>query len=105
MQSTVKELQAHPAHPVRIDESELINYQFSKNEVLNSPEAIRRRWIDLNRCEALGNLHKTPCTLVFESDTGKLIQLEALIWAVTMKSVLLKSGRLIPVSCIYEVLM
>ncbi|WP_421872608.1 hypothetical protein [Marinoscillum sp.] len=102
MQTLVQEVQVHP---VKIDKSELSNYQFSKKEVLHSKEAIDQRWRDLNRGMALGNLHKVPCTIVFQSDQGELVKLEATIWAVTMTSILLKSGRLIPISCIHEVIL
>ncbi len=90
--------------PVTIDKSELKNYQFRKDEVLTSKEDIDQRWRDLNRGMSLGNLHKVPVGLVFESAEGELIKLEATIWAVTIKSILLKSGRLIPISCIHEVI-
>ncbi len=89
--------------PLHIDTTQLANYQFTNNEVLNSKEAIRQRWIDLNRGMELGKLKQAPCRLIFESDEGDLISLEDNIWAVTMKSVILQSGRVIPIPCIHDI--
>lgn len=90
--------------PVLIDKSELIHYKFTKTEVLESQDAIDLRLRDLQRGLSLGNLHKLPTTMIFESASGNLIRLEATIWGVTTKSVLLKSGLLIPINCIHEVI-
>ncbi|MAE84138.1 MAG: hypothetical protein CMB80_15450 [Flammeovirgaceae bacterium] len=90
--------------PLHIDKSQLANYQFKNSEVLSSKEAIRRRWVDLNRGTELGKLNNEPCTLIFESEEGELISLEAHIWAVTMKSVILQSGRVIPIKCIHNII-
>lgn len=91
--------------PVSIDKSELRKYKFRKQEVLATQDAIEQRWRDLNRGMSLGNLHKLPTTLIFESAEAKLIKLEATIWGVTTKRVLLKSGLLIPINCIHDVIL
>ena len=88
----------------KITKEEIASLSFTSAEVLNTPEEIEIRWRDLNKGMALGNLHKENSRMIFESSTGAMYEVEASIWAVTEKNVLLKNGIFIPIRSIHKVI-
>jgi hypothetical protein len=77
-------------------------YTFIKNEVLASTNDIRQRKIDLNRALILGNAYRRKVKIIFETTKG-LCQVETTIWAVTEKNVILKGGKIIPITTVHKV--
>ena len=73
---------------------------FPNGEVLQDDYAIRQRFNDLYRAQALGNLEHSKIKIFFEDNASKRM-VETTVWAVTDKSVILKQGVGIPIHRIY----
>ncbi|MEM0544097.1 hypothetical protein WFZ85_16020 [Flavobacterium sp. j3] len=85
-----------------IIEKEKINtLSFPNEEVLNSSEKIKQRFLDLNRALSLGNLEHTKTKIYFEDNQSKKV-VETTVWALTDHRVILKQGFTIPIHRIYK---
>lgn len=87
----------------KIEKEDLRNISFQKEEVLLDHAQVQSRWRELNRGMALGNHHKVQTLLRIESLDGEIMELQAAIWSVTSRHVILKGEILIPICCIHEV--
>ncbi len=86
-----------------IDKEQISNLQFSKKEVLLTPEEQKKRTADLLRALALGNLLQSKVKITFETADAAIHQVETTIWAVGNEFVSLKGGLVIPVNAIHQV--
>ncbi|MCH7399643.1 hypothetical protein MM236_16720 [Belliella sp. DSM 107340] len=87
----------------KIDKENIPSLKFNKNEVLSSQEDIKKRWNNLFRAQALGNLLQSKVQITFETADQKIFQVNTTIWAVGLEFVTLKGGIHIPVNAILEV--
>lgn len=90
-------------HPTLIDKDQVKNLRFPSSEVLASPEEISRRRDELSRALVLGNVHHNKVRIIFSDMEGSKV-VETTIWAVTELRVVLKSGMVIPINRIHEVI-
>jgi hypothetical protein len=89
--------------PVTIEKEQVRDLRFPKEEVLENADAIHRRRAELDRALVLGNMDHNKVRIIFEDDTEtKLV--ETTIWAVTEERVILKSGMVIPIRRIHEII-
>lgn len=85
-------------------EKELISQlKFSKIDVLEHAEDIKRRSFDLNRAQTLGNLLKNKVSITFQDNEKKTYRVHTTIWAVGSDFVCLKADICIPIKSILEV--
>ncbi len=89
--------------PVLIDKDVVKDLRFPAAEVLSSPEDIARRRNELSRALVLGNVDHNKVRIIF-SDTEGPKMVETTIWAVTESRVVLKSGMVLPINRILEVI-
>jgi len=87
----------------KIEKENIGNIKFSKKEVLMDKEEIKKRWMDLYRAQALGNLLQNKVSLTFESDNKSIYQVYTTVWAVGQDFITLKGGVYLPVNSILEV--
>ncbi len=90
---------------VKIDKYALDQITYAKREVLNDEEERDDRLREIQRGMRLGNTHKLPTRIIFETADGEIKETEATIWAVTEKRVLLKNDLSIPIRSIYSVVL
>ena len=83
-----------------IEKEHIQTLKFPSNEVLNSEDEIRQRFIDLNRALYLGNLEHSKIKIFFEDNQSKKV-VETTVWAVTDHRVILQQGFTIPIHRIY----
>jgi hypothetical protein len=88
--------------PILIEKEAVRKLTFPNAEVLSSREDRRRRDIELNRALVLGNMDRSKVRIIFSDDEGKKM-IETTIWAVTPERIILKSGMMIPVNRIHEI--
>jgi len=92
------------AQPIPLVEKEMIpNFHFSRNDVLDSTEARKRRMWNLNRATILGNGYRGKVEITFKTAEGELKRVDTTVWAVDDKYMTLKGGCCIPISSIVNV--
>lgn len=89
--------------PVLIEKDQVKDLRFPSDEVLLSSEEIAKRKIDLSRALTLGNVHHNKVKIIF-SDLESVKMVETTIWAVTELRIILKSGMVIPINRILEII-
>jgi len=87
---------------VLIDKDQVKDLRFPTIEVLNSTEEVIRRKEQLRRALVLGNVDHNKVKIIFSDSTGQKIA-ETTIWAVTDTRIILKSGMVIPIHRIHEI--
>lgn len=85
-----------------IEKEKIEDLKFPSTEVLNDPEKIKERKIELERALALGNLEHTKIRIYFEDDTACRV-VDTTVWGVTDKRVILKQGVVIPIHRVHSV--
>lgn len=89
--------------PVLIDKDQVKDLHFPAEEVLASTENLIKRKSDLSRALTLGNVHHNKVKIIFcDSEGPKMV--ETTIWAVTELRIILKSGMVIPIHRIIEII-
>ncbi len=86
-----------------IDKETVCNLSFPKDDVLSSIEERRKRRVELDRALILGNVDHSKVKIYFTDNDGYK-QVETTIWAVTEERIILKSGMVIPIRRIHEVI-
>jgi hypothetical protein len=76
---------------------------FPKEDVLSHAHQHRLRSVQLVRAMRLGNLLKNKVSIYFKDSHQRLIRINTTIWGVTMESVVLKKGVIIPIKSIVSV--
>ena len=89
--------------PVLIEKEQVRRFSFPSEEVLSSTEEIARRRNDLSRALILGNVDHHKVKIIFQ-DSENLKMVETTIWAVTDTRIILKSGTVIPINRIVEII-
>jgi hypothetical protein len=96
-------MQATSTTPTLIDKDQVKDLRFPQQEVLSNPESVRMRRIELDRALILGNVDHNKVRIIFiDSEGPKMV--ETTIWAVTELRVVLKSGMVIPINRISEII-
>lgn len=85
-----------------IDKENIPGLKFPENDVLQSRDDVKARFLDLERALKLGNLEHNKIKIIFEDSEG-LKQVNTTVWGVTDKRVILKQGVVIPIHRIHEV--
>lgn len=86
-----------------IDKEIVRDLSFPKDDVLHTPEERRQRRMMLDRALILGNVDHSKVRIYFTDNDG-FKQVETTIWAVTEERIILKSGMVIPIRRIHEVI-
>lgn len=89
--------------PVLIDKDVVKDLRFPATEVIEIQDEILRRRHELNRALTLGNVHHNKVKIIFSDIEGPKM-IETTIWAVTELRVVLKSGMVIPINRIHEII-
>lgn len=85
-------------------EKEIINkLTFSKEDVLETEAARKKRSFDLMRAQALGNLLHTKVSIHFVDDQYKRYKVSTTVWAVGSDFINLKGNAFIPIRAIIEI--
>jgi hypothetical protein len=96
-------MQATSTTPTLIDKDQVKDLRFPQQEVLSNPESVRMRRIELDRALILGNVDHNKVSIIFvDSEGPKMV--ETKICAVTELRVVLKSGMVIPINRISEII-
>ena len=90
------------ANAMVIDKEFVRDLSFPKDDVLPTIEERRQRRMELDRALILGNVDHSKVKIFF-SDSEGFKQVETTIWAVTEERIILKSGMVIPIRRIHEV--
>lgn len=85
---------------VKIEKENIEGLKFPDQDVLNTPEEIKKRQSDLERALSLGNMEQIKIKIYFE-DTQSPKYVETTVWGVTDKRVILKQGLVIPINRIH----
>jgi hypothetical protein len=91
------------ATPITIEKDLLPTLRFPQDEVLTDPAQLTQRRIEAQRAVKLGNNYKGKVRIVFE-DNDSIKMVETTIWGVTGKYLILKSGMLIPIKRVHEII-
>ncbi|WP_194777386.1 hypothetical protein [Pararhodonellum marinum] len=86
-----------------IEKEAIRDLKFCKREVLFNPEDRKKRYANLMRGQALGNLVRSKVKITFETADENLYQVDTTIWATGQEFVALKCGINIPINAIHEV--
>lgn len=86
-----------------IDKYRIKDFRFPKDEIYFSKEEKENLINKLKSATIIGNLEKTKCKIIFRDIDGIKI-VETTIWATCEKNIVLKSGILIPIRCIIDVI-
>jgi hypothetical protein len=87
----------------RIEKEDIKNLKFNKKEVLLTDIEIKKRWNDLFRAQALGNLLQSKVQINFKTADEKTYVVNTTIWAVGQEFITLKGGIHIPINAVLEV--
>lgn len=93
----------HNIDKTTVDKSNINRISFSKEEILNSENAQIERKAKLKRSLTLGNLYKQHVKIKFVNQNKQVLRTFATVWALTEKYVILKGGRMIPLTSIITV--
>ena len=96
-------MHATSTNAILIDKDQVKNLKFPLQEILISAEDLTKRKNDLSRALTLGNVHHNKVRIVFHDYYGPKV-VETTIWAVTELRVILKSGMVIPINRIQEII-
>ncbi len=96
-------MNATTQNAILIDKDQVKDLRFPQTEVLNSQEEIARRKEQLRRALVLGNVDHNKVRIIFSDTEGEKI-VETTIWAVTELRIVLKSGMVIPIHRIHEII-
>lgn len=87
----------------KIEKEDIKNLSFNKREVLPTDVEIKKRWNELFRAQALGNLLQSKVHITFETADERTFIVYTTIWAVGQEFITLKGGVHIPVNAVLEV--
>lgn len=90
-------------HLTSVDKYAIRKYIFPKEEIYFSKEEKDEILIKLSVATIIGNLEKIKCKIIFRDIVGIKI-VETTIWATCEKNIVLKSGILIPIRRIIDVI-
>jgi hypothetical protein len=87
----------------KIEKETISELSFPKEDVLSSADERKQRRNELDRALILGNVDHSKVKIIF-SDMGGAKQVETTIWAVTEERIILKSGMVIPIRRIHQII-
>ncbi|GAB4149632.1 MAG: hypothetical protein Fur0041_22700 [Bacteroidia bacterium] len=89
--------------PELIEKEQVAALRFPNGDVLTDNEEKNRRKSELERAMVLGNMDHNKVKIIFSDETGPKM-IETTIWAVTQERIVLKSGMVIPIRRIHEII-
>ncbi len=89
---------------ILVQKEEVEGFHFPHEEVLNDPQAIKQRKVDLERATTLGNVEHNKIKIYFEDNEAVKV-VETTIWATGEQNIVLKKGVFIPVNRIHQIKM
>lgn len=101
--TTMRNTLSIPKTTHSIPKEELHTVQFCKHEVLRDQADRQWRLYNLQRALILGNTEHNHANITFETEEGERKKVQATIWCVSEKYVMLKGGKFIPINAIIEV--
>lgn len=87
----------------KISKENIKDLKFNMIDVLEAPEAKKKRAADLHRALILGNLLQNKVQIVFEDKAQQRYEVDTTVWAVGDKFVTLKGGVHVPINAIHEI--
>ncbi len=87
----------------QIDKEFINKLSFSKQDVLDTEAARKKRSFDLMRAQALGNLLHTKVSIHFADAEQKHYKVNTTVWAVGTDFINLKGNAFIPIRSILEI--
>lgn len=87
----------------KIEKEIISEMSFPKEDVLSNADERRQRRNELDRALILGNVDHSKVKIIFSDMTG-MKQVETTIWAVTEERIILKSGMVIPIRRIHQII-
>ncbi len=96
-------MNATTTKPLLIDKDQVKDLRFPQAEILTTAEDLAKRQSELSRALTLGNVHHNKVRIIFSDSEGTKM-VETTIWAVTELRVILKSGMVIPINRILEII-
>jgi hypothetical protein len=87
----------------KIEKEIISELSFPKDDVLASADERKQRRNELDRALILGNVDHSKVKIIF-SDMEGAKQVETTIWAVTEERIILKSGMVIPIRRIHQII-
>ncbi|MCK6640245.1 MAG: hypothetical protein L6Q81_09165 [Bacteroidia bacterium] len=87
----------------KIEKETISEMSFPKEDVLSNADERRQRRNELDRALILGNVDHSKVKIIFSDMTG-MKQVETTIWAVTEERIILKSGMVIPIRRIHQII-
>lgn len=87
----------------KIEKETISEMSFPKEDVLSNADERRQRRNELDRALILGNVDHSKVKIIF-SDMKGMKQVETTIWAVTEERIILKSGMVIPIRRIHQII-
>lgn len=86
-----------------ISKEELHTIHFCRHEVLRDSSERKWRLYNLQRALILGNTEHSHANITFQDEEGDLYKVQATIWCVSEKFIMLKGGKFIPINAIEKV--
>ena len=86
----------------KIEKETISEMSFPNEDVLSNADERRQRRNELDRALILGNVDHSKVKIIFSDMTG-MKQVETTIWAVTEERIILKSGMVIPIRRIHQI--
>ncbi len=96
-------MNATSTKPILIDKDQVKDLRFPHSEILITAEDLAKRKSELSRALTLGNVHHNKVRIIFADSEGTKM-VETTIWAVTELRIILKSGTVIPINRILEII-
>jgi uncharacterized protein YjiK len=87
----------------KIEKETVSELSFPKEDVLSTTDDRKQRRNELDRALILGNVDHSKVKIIF-SDMEGMKQVETTIWAVTEERIILKSGMVIPIRRIHQII-
>lgn len=89
--------------PVAVEKEMISQLRFPKMPIERNAEELRRLKNKLRLATTLGNVEHAKITILFEDDEG-LKKVYTTIWATARDNIVLKSGTIIPIRRIHDII-
>jgi hypothetical protein len=87
-----------------LKKEDLVNVNFTPNEVIKDQEGKQNLMSELVRSQALGNLEKIKVKIIFQLKEGGKGEVETTVWGVGEHHLMLKGGIHLPIRAIEKII-
>ncbi|WP_375578475.1 hypothetical protein ABWH96_15795 [Marivirga tractuosa] len=87
-----------------LKKEDLVNVNFTPNEVIKDQEGKQNLMSELVRAQALGNLEKIKVKIIFQLKEGGKGEVETTVWGVGEHHLMLKGGIHLPIRAIEKII-